>query len=64
MAGRLKHAKRSHKTYGKNTGAFIGFQRNALTRQQRINANENKATLFEMIQAVFNGMRYRKNGEK
>lgn len=64
MAGRLKHVQRSHKTYGKNTGVFIGFQRTAMKKAEMFKANENRATLFERISSVFNGIRHRKNGEK
>ena len=64
MAGRAKHSQRSHKTYSNNTYAFIGFQRNALTKKKRMEANDNKATLIERIQAVFNRIRYRKSEGK
>ena len=64
MAGKVKHAQRSHKTYSDNTYAFVGFRRNALTKKQRLEANDNKATVIERIQAVFNKFRYRKSGEK
>ena len=64
MAGKAKHALRSHKTYSNNTYAFVGFQRNALTKKKRMEANDNKATLIERIQAVFNRIRYRKSEGK
>lgn len=64
MAGKAKHAQRSHKTYSDNTYAFVGFQRNAITKKKRMEANDNKATLIERIQALFNRIRYRKSGEK
>lgn len=64
MAGIVKHAQRSHKTYSNNSYIYAGFQRNALTKKQRMEANDNKATIIERIQAVFNRIRYRKSGEK
>lgn len=64
MAGRIKHAQRSHKTYSNNSYIYAGFQRNALTKKQRIEANDNKATLFERVAAAFNPFRYRRTDSK
>jgi hypothetical protein len=64
MSSRAKHMQRSHKTYSKNTGAFIGFQRNAMTKKQRMEANDNKATIFEKIAAAFNRFKYHRTGSK
>ncbi len=64
MAGRTKHSQRSHKTYSDNTYAFVGFQRNAITKKQWMEANDNEATLFERIQTTFNRIRYRRAESK
>lgn len=64
MAGRAKHSKRSHKTYTSNTYAFARFQRNALSKKQRMEANDNKATVIEKITSLFNRLIYRKARSK
>lgn len=64
MASRTKHAQRSHKTYSNNSCIYAGFQRNALTKKQRIEANDNKSTLLERVAAAFNRFRYRRAESK
>lgn len=62
MSSRAKHVERSHKTYGVNTQAFVGFQRNALSKKQRMEANDSKAGIFERLAMAFGRLKYRGAG--
>lgn len=64
MSSRAKHIQRSHRSYGVNTQAFIGFQRNAMTKKQMMDANDSKSSIFERLAMAFNRFKYRKTGDK